>query len=163
MFQGITASIAEGKRVEMEKQIALKAEVAAHNQEQRRHGLKRKMDSLASQHKASIAEKVRRSLSLLSVSPFRCDLVPASNSSKRGAARTTLIACPEADLRHVSRSVECTKGSGCTLSGCAHSLHSDICSGQQQHQGFYDLKYSKDADCPSSSSRAYRHQTRKAR
>lgn len=84
MIQGITASIAEGKRVEVEKQIALKAEVAAHNQERRRHGLKRKMDSLASQHKASIAEKVRRSLSFFVVSQSVPTLYPRPSTQIGG-------------------------------------------------------------------------------
>lgn len=108
LFQGITASIAEGKRVEVEKQIALKAEVATHNQEQRRHGLKRKMDSLASQHKASIAEKVRRGLSSLSISQsVRSD---ATFCSRVQQLKTTLITCPKADLWHVSRSVKMYEG-----------------------------------------------------
>lgn len=42
----------------MENQITLRAEVAAHNQECRRQGLKSKIHALTSQHEANIAEKV---------------------------------------------------------------------------------------------------------
>lgn len=63
-FQAITASIAEGKQAELENQITLRAEVAAHNQEYRRQGLKSKIHALTSQHEANIAEKVRRVLFL---------------------------------------------------------------------------------------------------
>lgn len=81
-FQGISASIADGKRVELNKQIAPKAEVARQNQQERRHGLKSRMQAVASRHEAEIIDEVRphpeiltmvltcNSSLYLSISPF---------------------------------------------------------------------------------------------
>lgn len=122
MFQGITVTITKGKRMELVKQITLKAEVAAHNQEHRRQVLKSKIHGLTSQHEANIAEKVRHKS--LFGSPFKCDLVPAANSSTRGSGSTTLVVLTMTfGMSLVRWNVRVF--SGCTLSGCIQSIHVD--------------------------------------
>lgn len=57
-LQGISASIAENAKHELEKQVLPKAEVVARNQESKRHELKNRMQAIACQHEADIAEEV---------------------------------------------------------------------------------------------------------
>ncbi|CAN0363637.1 unnamed protein product [Pylaiella littoralis] len=57
--EGISASIAENAKQELEKRLLPKAEVVAGNQESKRHELKNRMRAIACQHEADIAQEAR--------------------------------------------------------------------------------------------------------
>lgn len=59
-LQGISASVAEMKRVELENQISSHASRIARNQEKKRHELEGKMRNIVCAYEAEISEEVRR-------------------------------------------------------------------------------------------------------